>query len=271
LPADAKPGVRSREVLAKATIDGKQVLLTGSIRPLLGKAMSDLPYPPMPLQSIVDFAIKGPAPFRLTVAFEPPDAAPGTTITAKVTATRSPDFAEEITFNPPTGLPPTIPAPKIAPIAKGKTETKFTLDVNAKTPVGDYFALLTGKTKIGGRDVLSDPVALPVSVGAPFDLAVEPGKLDVTAGGKATLKVTAKRRAGYKGPIALSFKNLPAKVTAAAATIAADKTSADIEITAAGDAAPVERAEVEAVGTATGLNNLTGTTPLAVMVRAKAK
>ena len=129
--------------------------------------------------------------------------------------------------------------------------------------------VLTGKAKVEGRDVVSDPIALPLSVGAPFDLAVEPGKLEIAAGGKSTLKVTATRKAGYKGPIAITFKTLPAKLTVAAATIPADKTSVDVEVTAAGDAAPIERVEAEAVGTATGLNNLTGSTPFAVTVKAK--
>ena len=271
VPADAKQGGKTLTVSAKATMDGKPVLVPASAKALVGKAMSDLPYPPLALLSDVDFGVKAAAPFRLAVVLDPPEAAPGMSITATVTATRTEGFAEEITINPPTGLPATVGPPKIAPIAKGKTETKFTLDVNAKTPVGDYFVLLTGKAKVEGRDVLSDPVALPLPVGAPFDLAVEPGKLDLVAGGKATLKVTATRKAGYKGPIAITFKTLPAKVTAAAATIAADKTSADVEVSAAGDAAPVERVEIEAVGTATGLNNLTGSTPLALMVRAKAK
>ena len=269
IAADAKFGGKTLSVSAKAMIDGKPVLVPASAKAIVSKAMSDLPYPPLAFQSLVDFGVKEAAPFRLAVALEPTDAAPGTVVTATVTATRSDGFAEEITINPPTGLPPTVGAPKIGSIPKGKTETKFTLDVNAKTPVGDYFVLLTGKAKVEGRDVLSDPVALALPVGAPFDLAVEPGKLEIAAGGKATLKVTATRKAGYKGPIAITFKNLPAKVTAAAATIAADKTAVDVELTAAGDAAPVERVEVEAIGTATGLNNLTGATSLAVMVKAK--
>ncbi|HEX3316163.1 MAG TPA: PPC domain-containing protein [Gemmataceae bacterium] len=268
---DAKFGGKTLSLSAKAMIDGKAVLVLASAKAIVSKAMSDLPYPPLAFRSLVDFAVKEAAPFRLAVAIQPADAAPGTVVTATVTATRTEGFAQEITINPPTGLPPMVGAPKIGPIPKGKTETKFTLDVNAKTPIGDYFMLLTGKAKVEGRDVLSDPVALALAVGAPFDLAVEPGKLEIAAGGKATLKITATRKAGYKGPITITFKKLPAKVTAATATIAADKTSVDVEFTAAGDAAPVARVEVEAVGTATGLNNLTGSTPLAVLVRAKTK
>ena len=58
-----------------------------------------------------------------------------------------------ITLAPPTGLPPTVPAPKaIAAIAKGKTESSFPLDLNAKTPLGEYFVLVTAKTKFQGKD-----------------------------------------------------------------------------------------------------------------------
>jgi hypothetical protein len=270
IPANAKLGGKTLILDAKADVDGKPTIVAANTKAVVSKALADLVFPPLSLQSQVNYAVKEPAPFKLSAKLDPPDAAPGTTPTVIVTLTRSPDFAEEVALNPPAGLPATIPAPKFGPIAKGKDELKFTLDVNAKVLVGDYFVLLTGKAKVQGRDVISDPAVLPLPVGAPFDLAIEPAKLDLAPGAKAKLKITATRKAGYKGPIAVELKNLPAKVTGGKATLAADKTTAEIDVTAAADTPAVERVEIEAVGTATGLNNLQGSSS-AVALRVSKK
>ena len=65
--------------------------------------------------------------------------------TRPISATRAPGFAEEIVLNPPAGLPANVPLFKLASIAKGKDQVQFKLDVNAKTPLGEYFVFLSGK------------------------------------------------------------------------------------------------------------------------------
>ena len=81
-------------------------------------------------------------------------------------------------------------------------------------------------------------------------------------GEKAKVKVIATRRGGYKGPIAVDARKLPANVTSAKATIAADQATADLEITAAPTAAAADKADVDVVGTATALNNLQSASPV---------
>jgi len=86
--------------------------------------------------------------------------------------------------------------------------------------------------------------------------------LNLNPGEKGKLKVTATRRGGYKGPIAIEARKLQANVTSGKATIAADQTSADLELVSAAAAAPGEKADVDVVGTATALNNLQNASPV---------
>jgi hypothetical protein len=258
-------GAHGLTVKATAQIDGKAFVTYGIAKAPYSAALGGLLFPTPTLLSQIGVAVKEKARFELSVKLDPPDAAPGTPVSVTVSVKRDADVTEDITINPPQGLPATIPAPKIPTIAKGKSETKFTIDVNAKTAVGDYFVLINAKTKVAGTDVTSDLVAIPLAVGAPFDLTLEPMNIDLIAGGKTKVKVKATRKANYKGPIGIELRNLPAKVTATKGTIAAEQQSTDIELSAAPDAPPVAKAEIDAQGTATALANLQGTSPSVVL------
>ncbi len=270
--ADMPMGAYQFHVVGKATVDGKPVVQTAGAKTLVVQSLNGLPYPPMHLANFVALAVKEKAPFSLAIKIDPPEGAPGTAAKVTITATRDAGFEDEITLAPPTGLPATIPAPKMIPaIAKGKTETSFPLDLNAKTPLGEYFVLVTAKTKYQGKEYSGAAPPLLVVLGAPFDLKVEPTTISLNPGGKAKIKVTAIRKAGYKGPIALDLRNLPAGVSAAKAPIIpADKNDIEVEIAADAKAAPAAAANVSVGGTATALNNLQNVSPaISVSVQKK--
>lgn len=254
---DVPMGAYQFHVVGLATIDGQKVTHVGSAKAAVVQALAGLPYPPMHLPTFVGLAVREKAPFRLAVKLDPPQGVPGGTAKVTITAMRDTGFDDEITLSPPAGLPPTVPAPKgIPPIGKGKSETSFALDLNAKTPLGEYFLMVTAKSK---EHIAAAPPIL-LELGLPFDLQVEPASVKLDAGGKAKIKVSAMRKGGYKGPIALDVRNLPAGVSAAKAVIAADKNDADIELTADAKAAPVT-ASATIGGTATALNNLQNASP----------
>jgi hypothetical protein len=215
--------------------------------------------------------VKERAPFTLAVKMDPPEAVPGTKVNITITATRDAGFDEEISFTPPTGLPPTVPAPKTIPaIGKGKKDVTFPLELNPKTPMGEFFLFVNAKTKFQGKDLSGASPPLMLVVGLPFDLKLEPAVVSLKPGEKTKLKVTATRRGGYKGPIALAVRKLPATVTASKVSIAADQTTAEIEIAAAPTAPPAEIAGVDVAGTATALNNLVNASP-GITVRVQKK
>lgn len=260
--ADVPMGAYQFKVVAKATVDGLAVTRAAGAKEQVMLALNGLAYPPMHLESFVAIAVKEKAPFTLAIKMDPPEGVPGGTAKVTITATREAGFDEEITLIPPTGLPATIPAPKtVAAIAKGKTETSFPLDLNVKTPMGEYFIFVTAKTKHQGKELSGATPPLMLVLGLPFDLKVEQAAVSLKPGDKAKVKVTAVRKGGYKGPIALDFRNLPANVTAGKIIIAADKDDAEVEIAADAKAAPVANIAVTVGGTATALNNLVSVSP----------
>jgi len=259
-------GLQAFALQARASVGGKLVTQWVSGRAAIGAALAGLPYPPLDLQSHVAVGVKEKAPFTLAVKAAHPEGTPGLPIDVTVTVTRAKDFAEEIALNAPQNLPPNVPAPKIGNIAKDKNEITFKLDLNAKTPLGDHVLLFTGKAKKDKTDIHGDLAPLVLPVVSPFELKIEPGELNLAPGAKAKLKVTAARKGGYKGPIAVELRNLPAKLTAAKSAIAQDKNEIEIEVSAAADAPAAEAKNVDAQGTATALNNLQNASP-AIAVR----
>jgi hypothetical protein len=260
---DLPMGAYQFNILGNATIDGKAVLQSAGAKAAVVQALNGLPYPPMHLQTFVALAVKEKAPFNLAIKMDPPEGVPGGKANVTITATRDPGFDAEITLSPPSGLPATVPVPKgVAAIAKGKTETSFPLDLNAKTPMGEFFVFLTAKTKHQGKEFSGAVPPLMLIVGLPFDLQVEPANVSLKQGEKAKLKITAIRKGGYKGPIALAVRKLPALVTVVGkALIAADQTTTEVEIAAAPTAPPVEIIGADVAGTATALNNLQNASP----------
>lgn len=259
---DVPMGPYAITIRAKAQIDGKEAVQDLEVKTPVSQSLSGLPYPPLQLLNQVALAVREKAPFSLAVKMEPAEAVPGIATQVTISVQRDAGFAEDIVLNPPVGLPPNVPAPKLANIAKDKAELKFALDVNAKAPLGEYQILFSGKAKTKDKEFSSSAPPLNVVVGAPFDLKVEPAVLDLKPGAKAKVKVTATRRGGYKGPIALEVRKLPANVTGGKTVIAADQTAAEVEVTAAANAAPGDKTDVDVNGTASALNNLQNASPV---------
>jgi hypothetical protein len=258
---EAPLGPYNVTLLATAVIDGKQVVQPVSVRGAVSAGLSGLPFPPLQLHHQIALAVKEKAPFALAMRMEPTEAVPGIATQLIVTVTRDPGFAEEIVLNPPSGLPANVPVPKLAKIAKDKDEVQFKLDVNAKTPLSEYFVFLSGKAKVKDTEFSTSAIPFPMVVGQPFDLKVEPAELDLKAGDKAIVKIMALRKGGYKGPIALELRNLPANVTASKGIMAVDQENFELEIVAAPNAAPAAKKDVDVRGSATALNNLQNASP----------
>ncbi len=254
-------GAYSITIQGKATIDGQPVTQLASVRGSIGLALGGIAYPPLHLHHAVALAVKEKAPFGLTVSMNPPDGVPGTTPSIVITAKRDAGFTDEITLIAPTGLPANVPVPKITSIPKDKIEISFPLDLNGKAPLGDYFVLFTAKAKHLDKEYSAAALPLALTVGMPFDLKAEPSPLVLAPGQTGKLKLTAIRKGGYKGPIAVEIRKLPANVTAGKALFAADQTTVEVDIIAAPTAAPGDKTDVDVLGTASALNNLQNASP----------
>jgi hypothetical protein len=257
-------------IQAKATIDGQPVTQTVSVRAPVSQSLSGLLFPPLHFNEQVGLAVKEKAPFALVAKADPAESVPGMPVNVTITASRDKGFAEEIVFNPPLGLPANVPPPKLGNIAKDKTELKFAIPLDGKTPLGEYQLLFSGKAKIGAKEVSTGALPLNLVIGQPFELKLEPADLKLAPGAKAKVKVTATRKGGYKGPIALEVRKLPAGVTAAKAALNPDQATLEIELAVAPTAAAAAVKDVDVLGTATALNNLqNASAPIALSVDKK--
>lgn len=256
---DLPMGPRSIVIQGQAMINGKPVKEFASVRGVVSTSLGNLPFPPRTMNTQVGLGITEKPPFQLTAQFDAKPTIPGKPALLTVTASRAAGFEDEITLAA-AGLPANVTA-ALKTIPKGQSEAKGQLNTAANAPVGQHLITLTGKAKYKGRDYLvtSLPVTLTLAAAA-FELKVEPAPIKLAPGGKAKVKVTAVRKT-YQGPIEVELRNLPANVTAAKVTIAKDQTAAEIEISAAANAAAGDKADVHAVGTATMAGKLQVNSP----------
>src|SRR5262249_9164171 len=149
------------------------------------------PFPPLHLNDQVALAIRERSPFSVAVSAETPETTPGMAAPVTITVKRDAGFMEEIAFNPPVGLPPNLPAPKLTNIAKDKNELKFSLDINGKVPHGEYPIFFTAKAKASNKECVESTPPLILVVGPAFELKVEPASVTLKPGDKAKMKITA--------------------------------------------------------------------------------
>jgi hypothetical protein len=250
---DLPPGPLSLLFQGKATINGKTVVEYVSVRTAVNQTLANLPYPPPPLLTQIGLAVTAKPPFTLAAKLDRPEGVRGAPVPLTITATRAADFAEEIALAP-VGLPPNVGA-ALKSIPKGQNEVKVQLNPAANAPLGQFPVAFTGKAKFQNREysLTAAPVALVLTL--PFEMKAGPTPLKVQQGGKAVLQVSAVRKGGYQGPIALEVRNLPANVTAAKGLIAEGQTTAELEVAAATTAATGDKADVNVLGTATAAAN----------------
>ncbi len=265
---DAPSGPYTLVLRGKAKINDQDVTSYVSVRAVVSQALGGLPYPPRTLNEQVAVAVTEKAPFALAVKFDQPESLRGGTVGLTVTATRVAGFTEEIALSA-AGLPANVTA-ALKNIPASQTEAKGELKPAANAAVGSFPITVSGKAKFNGKDFTVPAPPSPLVLVPPFVLKVEPAPVPLEPGGKVKVKVTATRKGGYQGPIALEFRNLPANVTAPKAEIAADETSADVEITAADNAAAGDKADVNILGTAPAAGGQQNPTPnFTVSVKAK--
>ena len=258
---DLPMGPYAIALAGKATIEGKAETRYVQVRPAVTQSLNLLRYPPRNMYQQIALAIREKAPFKLIAQLDQAEKLQGSTIKLTILAQRNPGFDEAITLDPPIGLPPTVPAPKLPPIAKGMKEVKVDIALNPKVPLGNYLIVVGGKTKFQNKDFQARSMPAKLSLTLPFTLQVEPADLKLPQGGKGKLKITATRKAGYQGPIAVEVRKLPAGVTAAKGAIAMGQTSVELEVSAAPTAAAAAIKGVDVIGTATAAGNLQNASP----------
>lgn len=246
-------------IQGKATINDKPIVERASVRAVVAANLSSLPYPPPTLTHQVALGVTEKPPFTLVLKLDHPEGTRGQPVGLTVTATRVAGFAEEIALTP-VNLPANV-APALKNVPKDKNEIQVQLNPAANAALGTFTVSVSGKAKHAGKEYAFTAVPASLVLVPPFELKADAAPLTLEPGGKGVLKITATRKGGYQGPIALEIRNLPANVTAAKATIAAGQQSAEVEVTAAANAAAGEKADVNVLGTASAAANQQAATP----------
>lgn len=261
--ADVLMGAYDLRVVAKAKIGDKEVVRTATVTDAVKVGLNNLVFPPREMTTSIGVAVTDKPQFALSVKLASPDVLRGVPANVTVTATRAAGFAEEIQLAP-VALPPTV-AVAIKPIPKGANEVQFPLTAAANAPVGPLPLTFRGQAKVGGKDFAYYSSPLAAAVVLPVDVKAEPSPLELKVGQKAKLKVTVTRKGDYKGPVDVEVKNLPANVTAPKVTLTPDKTTAEVELTAAAAAAVGDKPDVQVTATATGAANQAAVAPNVVL------
>ena len=157
---------------------------------------------------------------------------------AKLIVTRAAGFDEGVVVAvtpPQNGLPAGVTV-AVKNIDKGQTEAEIVISANNTAPLGEFTAGLTGTLKQGDKTVVQG-MAIRLNLAAPMTIKLDPAGGKIAKGGELVLKAIVERNPAFAGPVTVTLQNLPAGITAAVATIAADQTSIDIKLTAAADAA----------------------------------
>lgn len=259
--AGAKPGqFKDLKIIGEGTIGGKNVTVVADASLALKAQTNQMPYPPANLVNSLALGVAPAAPFSLRT--EPAEITFGRNLSAtfKVIATRQKDYNEPITLavpnindgsaKPVPGLPGNVTA-ALKPIPKDQNEIEITLTANDKAPEGEFTIVLDGSLK-KGKDTIKQPAAsLTVKLQKPFSLRVEPATVTLKPEGKQKIKVSVERNPALAAPVEVTFKNLPAGVTAPKTTIPADQTSVEVEVAVAKDAKPASANNITAEGQAT--------------------
>ncbi|MCC7420365.1 MAG: pre-peptidase C-terminal domain-containing protein [Planctomycetaceae bacterium] len=248
-------------VVGTAKVGEATVEVPGTVDAAIKTANAAMPFAPAVVSRDMALAVAPAIPIALRA--EPAEIILGQSLAAsvKVIATRQPMYDEDITLAlatfgtpPQTGLPPGLTA-AVKPIAKGTNEVEIVFTATAQAPLSEYTAVLIGTLKHGNE---THTVAVPgvmLKMQAPMTIAAAAVEPKVAKGGMLKVKVTVQRNPAFKGPVTLTFQNLPKGVTAAAAMLTPEQKEVEVVLTAAADAAVGAAANVTVKADGQGVGN----------------
>ena len=167
-------------------------------------------------------------------ALDNPRVSRGSSVTMQVDVTRLDGFNGPIRLTCPA-LPKTFEL-SYTIIEPGQNRALLTVTAPWDAPLGLMPLSIIGVCAVGSKQIertaTPDPILLTVMEAPRFTLTLAEIGLSVIHNKSVNLHVTANRRGGFVGPIALSVVGLPNRVTAAPITIAEGATEATLSIKA---------------------------------------
>lgn len=245
-PADLAAGsLQGIRIVGTVRMGDSEIVVAADTHGVLKARNNNMRWTPAALAGYVA-AAASPAP-GFTWRAEPAEVTLGKDLSAKVKliGSRAAGFEEAIAvaISPPqNGLPGGITI-AVKNIDKGQSEAEITISANNQAPLGDFTAGLTGTLKQGDKTAVQG-LALRLTLSPPLSIKLDPAGGKIAKGGELILKAIVERNPAFSGPVTVTLQNLPAGVTAAPATIAADQTTVDLKLAAAADAAAATAANL---------------------------
>jgi hypothetical protein len=230
------------QIVGKTVLNGAEITAVASLNDAYKAVLNGMPYPPGNLETTAVAGVTSAGLFTLSTATPEIVFGKDLSATVKVVVARKADFAEEIAIAvqpAQDGIPAGITA-AVKPIPKAMNEVEIVFTAANAAPLGQFSAVLIGTGKKDNTTTVQPIPALTLTLKAPFELKTEIPNGKIAKGQTIKAKITAVRNPAYAGPITLTFANLPAKVTAAAAMIPAGANEVEVDLVAAADAAPAD-------------------------------
>ena len=267
-PEFAPGEIYNIQIVGTARIGDADVVVPAEIGGVLKARNNAMRWSPSPLHKFIA-ASASPAP-GFTWRMEPGVVVFGKDLSAKfkLIATRAAGFDEGVVVAvtpPQNGLPAGVTV-AVKNVEKGQTEAEIVVSANNQAPLGEFTAGLTGTLKQGDKTVVQG-MAVRLNLAAPMTVKLDPAAGKITKSGELIVKAIVERNPAFAGPVTVTLQNLPAGITAAPATIAADQSAVDLKLSAAADAAAasVNNVTVKADAMA-GAAKLEATSPAVALI-----
>lgn len=184
--------------------------------------------------------------------------------TVKVIAERGEGIDDPIvlTTEPAANALPAGVTLALKPIEKGQNEVVLEFTATDQAPLGPFTVVILGTHPKANFVAAAYAPGIGYRLDVPFTVTVAEGEKKLAKGTQLPVKVTVTRNPAYTGEIKLTIDKATAGLTAAEVVIPADKSEADLVLSAAADAVPGPAAElrVNAVSPANG--KLTSSVPI---------
>ena len=239
-------------IVGTAAIGGANVVVPAEINGVLKTRNNNMRWTPSALSKSIA-ASSAPAPGFAWRA-EPNVVVFGKDLSAKVKliANRAAGFDEAVAVAvtpAQNGLPAGVTV-AVKNVDKGQNEAEIVISANNQAALGDFTAGLTGTLKQGDKTAVQG-MALRLKLAPPMAIKLDPAGGKITKSGELVVKAIIERNPAFTAPVNVTFQNLPAGLTAAAATIPADQSTVDVKLTAAADVAAATVNNVTVKGDAT--------------------
>jgi hypothetical protein len=238
-PANAATGqLQNIRVIGRGEQSWVEVVSAAEFSGVLKQRFANLRFPPMHVSTTAASSVATPVGF--TWRAEPAEVVFGKELSTKtkliVQRASGMDEAVAVAIQPPQNGVPAGVTVAVKNIDKGQAEVEIAISADGKAALGEYTVGLVGTLK-QGKETITQPLALRLSLQPPLTVSVDAGDGKVTKGGELTVKVKVQRNPALNAAATVTLLNLPAGVTALPGMLAAEVGEIELKLTAAADAA----------------------------------